>query len=209
MHPTTAVPLYPDEDAVLLWGFCRTSQIDDVQRTCEAAGLPYGDVDVRRRPGWVPWLGEHPFLLDAESGEYPGAVGVERYSDEDPVIRRTRLTRQLRQRRPDWSERQVAGAVLAKLQREARGPGVTPEIQREREESIRRTRKFLAGVVSSGPITLLLDDGGTIPADFGGSAGRPDLRRPRLDEAVECRLEGITDMLLLEFPYWVPVHVAA
>jgi hypothetical protein len=201
--------IYPDEEVVLLWGFVHRDLIPRVQQACAEYRLAYAEVNSLRQPSWITEFEGRPFVLECLSGEYTGALGVERYSREDPVIRRTRLTRWYKQRHREWSSRKIAQAVLHKLEHEARGPNITPHVRKRRDESVLATRSFLSAVARYGPVTLLLDDGGTMAVECGGTAGRPPSRRPRMAEAVECHIDGITAMLLLEFPYWVPVRVVA
>ncbi len=120
---------------------------------------------------------------------------------------RTRLTRKLKKKHPGWRQQKIERAVDQKLADLASGPKLLPFVRVQREASIRNTLEFLRAVVALCSITLVLDDGGSMHSDYGGTYGQTGDPTLRVDEALSIAVSSLTGDFLLQFPFWVPVTV--
>ena len=193
----------------LALGVCRLARSFPCVR--EVAGkfrITCDEVTPDHAPGWAHGIHGSPLLLDTAYGEYGGALGVNIANvTVDIAQERSRLTSKLRRKHPKWTQHKIERAADQKLADLAQGPKLAPFVRLEREASIRNTLEFLCAVVTLCSITLVLDDGGSMHSDYGGTHGQSGDPTLRMNEAVSISASSLTEDFLLRFPFWVPVTV--
>jgi hypothetical protein len=155
-----------------------------------------------QRPPWSHELRGECYILCESYGGYNGCLGYPGAGQMGPDPEKLKQT--YRRKHPTWSEGKIARAI-GRSPRSSPTSGFLCGGTLIKEKDI---LGFLESICAAGPVTLLLDDGGTANVNLGGTSGLPESHRvPRVSESycVNLRLGRLEDAL--PPPYWVPVMV--
>lgn len=194
--------MFPDFDVVLLWGFIDPRWVDTVIIACSHHNIAFDRPDAERVPTWTSEIPGRHFLLDTVQGEYGGALGLERMT-ELKEQGRARVESRFRRKHPNWSASRINRAVEQNLKNSTT---ISAHARTVRYKAVSRMIAFIKEVAHSAPLTLLLDDGGTISSNMGGTHDLPERRLPKLESACAYDVADIDEDILLQFPYWIPVN---
>ncbi len=191
----------------LLWGFADGKMMDQVVSLGDDCGFSVYLVEPRRIPRWAARIRGVPFVFDLLGGEYSGGLGMmrplstKRGSDEWNA-----QCSAFKKKHPNWTDEKIVRSVEQKLKAMARGP-CSGHFVKAQQDSVEATLRFLRELVRIGPVTLLLDDGGTMGVSLGGTDGLPESsQQPKRDKHYRMPVSAVTPEFLLAFPYWVPVE---
>ncbi len=193
-------------DTVRLWCIAPTgleNLVPEINRRFRWARLfvPLGEPS----PAWSGSLGGKSWSMNESHGEYEGSFGFpgtgsEQAGDEEGLIR------DLRRKHPLWSEAKFERA----LEDLRRAGSRRIDANRHRGLKPEDLWECLRLITSIGPVLFLLDDGGLIPVDRGGTWGLSCESRSarwnqsyRIDVAVDPPGSG------LPLPYWTPATVGS
>ena len=138
-------------------------------------------------PGWCAHFRGMLLVVGESLGEYNGCLGFPdvalAHADRD------NLARGYRRKHPNWTGSKIEKAVQSAMkQARKKSSAVMPGYYSHNVERD-AIASFLGELASAGPIILLLDDGGLVDPNAGGTRGLPDAdRQPRISEGYSVRL---------------------
>lgn len=151
------------------------------------------------RPEWSDPVGGVAWIANEASGDYQGCFGFP--SRGHNPVDQADLEKAYRKKHPEWTKTKLRRA----LEQAARDSAEwTANLGRSCD--MHEVRAFLKDLCAAGPVTIVLDDGGLVPVEEGGTRGASlESWRLRSDAAITVEVESGDIERALPPPYWTPV----